>query len=190
MIKKMMLLALAIGAFIALAAPSVASAYEEGVVSGSEGEGATGTEGYEGFLKFTTMQGAQHSVFECNYTLKMHLGGGAFTVIEFRPTTTSCEGTGVFAGCKLKNDTSNVPWGVGIGAALTINGPITLTNMYEGCSLGITGSELTFNSITATPTLNGGGWITSLALAGTATNGVTKLSGSMSAEGDAVLGLK
>jgi hypothetical protein len=204
MLKKLMLLAMAVGALVALAAPAAASAAHQWTDDGAPiAEGTEASESYEGRLQFTSSSPPLpvHSTFGCDVTTTVvatgtENGTGHAEVTAFNPTTSTCTGTGVFTGCKLINDVSNPSWTVDINAAntpsfagdLTITGPVTITNTYaEGCPAG-GGSELTFNNITANTTSNATG-IQSISISGPATNGFTVASGTVNAESVGDLGV-
>jgi len=197
MLKKMTLLAMAVGALIAFAVPAVASAadqwtYEDAAIPNN---GSEVVETYEGLLSFTTPSPPLpvHSTFGCQVTVAIVATGtangtGHAEVVEFNPTTTECSGTGVFTGCHLIADESNPPWTVDIGATdLTVTGPITIHNTYTSCPAGPE-SNLAFNSITAETTSTTAG-IQTIHIHGVATNGVTTAFGTVHAEGEGLLGV-
>jgi hypothetical protein len=191
MIKKTMLLAMAAAAIAAFAIPASASAYTNWTANGvTLGAEETAVETYEGFLTFTTPTPAVpvHSTFGCQVTAKIHVEGNTGKVTQFSPTTSTCEGTGVFAGCKLKSDTSTVPWTTHFTPTDIDVTAVKFTNAYEGCA--VAGSELEFPSITMIPTLSPKR-ILSWHVSGTASNKVTVASGTVTAEkATPVLGLE
>jgi hypothetical protein len=197
MLKKMMLLAMAVGVLVAFAAPTVASAHNWTSGGAKLEKGATASETYEGVLSFTTPAPPLpvESSFGCEVTVAVEVTGtgggtGHGEVTEFNPTTASCAGTGVFKGCTLANDVSNPPWDVDILATnLRVNGPVTITNTYAaGCPAGA-GSELTFGPIAGATTNGGGGGIEKITISGLASNGLTVTSGTLHAESGEVIGV-
>jgi len=196
MLKKMTLLAMAVGALVAFAVPATASAadqwtYEDAVIP----NGTEVAESYEGFLQFTSPSPPLpvHSTFGCQVTVVIAAEGtaggtGHAEVVEFNPTTTECTGTGVFTGCHLIGDTSNPPWTVDIHASdLKVTGPITTHNEYTSCPVG-SETNLAFESVTAQTTSTTAG-IQTIHIHGVATNGVTTTSGTFHAEGEGLLGV-
>jgi hypothetical protein len=192
MLKKITLLAMAVGALVAFAAPASALAATDWTHNGSVvSEPVDLTETFEGELRF--FAGVSDS-FGCQVTVKATVTGPTSAELtEFNPTTSSCSGTGKFAGCVLIADSNNAPWTVTNGATtLSVTktgGNVTVFNEYEaGCSEAT--SHLEFTSVTVTPTLNGSGVITKLTISGTATNGAVA-AGSVEPEvGTTLLGLE
>ncbi len=182
MLKKMMLLAMAVAAIAAFAVPASASAatdwtHNDVLVPA----GSNFSQSFEGKLSFTVAPPIVpvHSTYGCQVTIEINVTGPtAATVKKFNPTTSTCEGTGVFAGCKLKADKNNIPaagWAIeNLVTDLAVKHPtagtdLTIFNEYEGCA--VPSSDLEFKEVTVTPTLNAGKTITSLAISGTSTTG-------------------
>jgi hypothetical protein len=198
MIKKMMLLALAVGALVALAVPAMASADQWTYDGAPIGLGEEVQEEYEGFLSFTTPPPAVpvHSTFGCEVTVVVQVTGtedetGHAFVTQFSPTTGTCVGTGVFTNCKLKADSSNPPWTVDINATdLTVTGTVEINNTYESCPSGITGSKLGFVDTTVTTANGANGGISTLTIDNfLSENGFTRANGSVHAETGGRLGV-
>jgi hypothetical protein len=209
-LKKMMLLAGMAFAAIAFAIPATASAlpktdgthWTNGNQHKIVNNGVSISAPFEGFLDFTTPMppAPVHSTFGCEVTAIIKVTGPTTAeATKFEPTTTTCVGTGIFAGCKLKAHTNNLPWTVtnttGNTSAVppTVSdfdvtkvggtGDVTIRNEYESCTAGaIPPSDPEFKSITVTPTLDGNGTVTSFSISGTATDGATIATGSLSAE--------
>ena len=185
-IKKMLLLASMALAAVAFAVPATASAKTDVWTADGEtlGPGEEATAGFEGFLAFTTPQPAVpvHSTYGCQVTVAINAVGEAGGTVEaFNPTTGTCEGTGVFTGCKLKEHTTNPPWNINVATTPgSVTGPITIHNIYEGCGFGSPTSHLVFNAVSVEPTVIGGDL--TFTVAGIATNGVTTALGSVSQE--------
>jgi len=189
MLKKITLLAMAVAAVAAFAVPASASAAsthwtDNDVVVGNN---VDITAPFEGEFGFT----AGSNTYKCNVTIVITVTGPTSAEItRYEPTTGSCVGTGVFANCTLKAHRNNVPWSITSNATdLTIakvEGNVTIKHEYSGCL--VPSSHLEFPKIIATPTLNAGGTITSIALAGTSTTGAVE-SGSLAPEGSPTLGL-
>ncbi len=198
-LRKMMLLAGMALAAIAFAVPASASAASTHWTDDHEvvSSPANITAPFEGFLKFTVAPPfvPVHSTFGCQVTIKVNVTGPtAAQITEFRPTTTECLGTGVFTGCQLEEDVSNVPFSIAnTDADLDITKPggdITVFNKYESCAGGaLPNSDLLFPSITATPTLDSEGTIEEIHISGTATTTSAAASGSVKPEGANTLGL-
>jgi hypothetical protein len=190
--KKMLLLAIVV---VALAAPAAASADQwtgEGETIGAE---EAVSESYEGFISFTTPSPPLpvHSTFGCEMTMRIVVfgsesGTGNASVSEFGANPLTCKGTGIFAECLLSADSYLGFGSVDINASdLTFTGPITMTNFYWG-KCPVQASHLTFNSVTATTTNGVLGGISHISLSGTATNGASKISGTMQNENSFGLG--
>jgi len=179
MLKKMMLLAMAVGALIACAAPAAAQAQ---TTFNNE------TEEFEGF--FTThraARGVPTGIFTCPVTVVVTSTGGAdASVTQFSPTTTDCAGTGLFTGCHLIHDTANVPFTATANTEDIVlskpDGDITIANGYTGCAFGIPGSHLEFGEITIKPILTEGGGIEALTISGMSTVGGVTVTGTLFAE--------
>jgi hypothetical protein len=194
MIKKMMLLAMAVGALVAFAAPSVASAHQWTYEGAVIPEGKVVQEEYEGFLSFTSPAPPLpiHSTFGCEVTAVVQVAGtedgtGHANATQFSPTTPTCVGTGIFAGCVLASHENTAPWTIDINPAdLTIT-DVKIINFYaEGCA--VPGSELTFKEITGVTTSNSTG-IQTIHISGLASNGFTSASGTVHAETGGKLGV-
>ncbi len=202
-LRKMMLLAGMALAAIAFAVPASASAAsthwtDDDVVVDP---GVNITAPFEGFLKFTVAPPfvPVHSTFGCQVTIKVNVTGPtAAQITEFRPTTTVCEGTGIFSGCQLEEDKSNLPWNItnthadlDITKGGGIEPDITVFNKYHSCNAGVLpNSDLLFPAITATPVLDGAGTIEEISISGTATTTSAAASGSVKPEGAKTLGLE
>jgi hypothetical protein len=159
MLKKMMLLAgmaLALVAFAGTASASAASWVHWTTIEGVEEH--TTIEAFEedftGFAQFAA-EAAPANNFGC--VVHAHLvastvnGEAHGEITSFEVTTETCKGEGAFAACKLKADSSTVPWTVDVNTSdLTITG-VGITNQYEGEKCPFTGSSLSFPEITATP---------------------------------------
>jgi len=150
-------------------------------------------ESYEGTLQFHRPAGVggvpPTGVFHCNeVTVKVVSPGGTdASVTEFKPTTATCAGEagGLFQGCVLKEDTSNIPF-TATTTATDINvtkpgGDIDIHNKYEKCAFGITESTISFGSVTVVPD-PGTGPISTLTVSGTTTAGGITASGTLHAE--------
>jgi hypothetical protein len=195
MLKKMMLLAVMALAATAFAVPASASAdtWADNGVAIEEAEEVV--QPYEGFLQFNT--GAT-GVFGCQVTAVVVTNGPhAATITQFSPTTSTCEGTLAFKGCKLIKDVSNVPWDVSNATTpLVVTAPkkeekpqnITISNEYEkgSCAGGQTTSHLEFASINIA--VEGTNPIKKLTISGKSTVGVPA-EGSLTPEGTATLGI-
>lgn len=200
MLKKITLLAMAVGALVVFAVPASASASDvwtdwNGAEHATLGEGVTANQSFEGFLQFTA--GAA-GTFGCNVTVEVEAEGPAGgRITKFNPTTSSCVGTGPgFSGCVLKEDFNNIAtagWNIDVSttpATVTAgSGNLTIRNVYSGCLSGNPGSHLEFASINVTPTLNGEGTITALTISGSSTVGVPA-EGTVTPEGDLTLGIE
>jgi hypothetical protein len=192
MLKKMMLLAMAVGALVAFAAPAVASAdvwTDDGVALEEE---QTAVQAFEGELSFS-IKTPFPSTFGCQVTVLIEAEGpSGGRVTSFSPTTETCAGNGVFTGCKLVGDSNNGPWNIDVtntpATVSASSGNLTILNVYSSCAFGLTGSHLEFPSVTVTPTQSGGR-ITALAISGEATNGAIA-SGSVTPEEGPTLGLE
>src|SRR3954471_19344111 len=113
MLKKMMLLALAVGALVAFAAPAVASAT---TIVDSETKEAGETIDFTGEVGFA---GELGGFKECVIHGTIHVSGetGEATV---EITNHTCVGTGAFTACTVE-EANTEPWGIDINAAdLTI----------------------------------------------------------------------
>jgi hypothetical protein len=195
MLKKTMLLAMAVGA-LAFAAPAVASADQWTYNGAPIAQDDVVQDEYEGFLSFTlpTAIVPVHTTFGCDVTTTLQVEGtedetGHALMTQFAPTTSTCVGTGAFAGCKVKADSSNPPWTVDINATdLTVTGTMKIVNAYEGCLTGIMGSELSFVNPTV-ETTNGANGISTLTLNALAENGFTHTIGSLHTETGGRLGI-
>jgi len=191
MLKKMMLLAVSVAALAAFAIPASASAAnthwtDNDVVVGS---GVNISAPFEGKLQFA----AGASTFGCEVTTIINVTGPtSASITKFEPTTSTCAGTGAFAKCTLKAHTNNAPWSITNSlTSLSITKPegnVTIKNEYDGEGCLVASSHLEFTKITATPTLNAGGTITSIAISGTSTAGAVA-SGSVAPESTPTLGL-
>jgi hypothetical protein len=211
MLKKMMLLAISVGALVAFAVPATASATDvwtdwNGLKHQTLGGGNTANQAFEGLIVFTTgLPLPVESGFGCQVTVEIRaVGPSGGKVTKFNPTTKECVGTGIYDGCTLKGDTTNIRteeeeeffdrWSINVSetpATVTNTiGNLTFHYIYEGCPSGVTGSHLEFASISVTPTLNVDGTITALSLSGTATNGATKISGTVTPEAGLTLGVE
>jgi hypothetical protein len=185
MLKKMMLLAMAVGALIAFAAPAAAQA---------QLTFNNATEEFEGVLEFHRPAPPITGTFACNVTVVVTSTGGTDAeVTEFAPTTEECEGTGLFAGCELVGDASNVPFTATANTEDIVvtkpGGDITIANVYSGCAFGIPGSHLEFGEVTAEASLTGNGGIEALTISGISTAGGVTASGTVLAETDHALTL-
>lgn len=197
MIRKTMRFAIVIGALcVACAVPTAASASEWTEWNGWEhaplGESGFASESFEGFVQFT-VAAPTHSSFGCQVTVLIEAeGASGGLVTAFNPTTSTCKGTGLFAGCVLKGHTQDIPWDIDISGSPTITSwlnNIIIRSYYQGCTFGILESTLEFSSLSAAFTLNGGGTIEAMQLSGTSTSGVV-LSGTLTPEFGPSLGLK
>ena len=182
-IKKMLLLASMALAAVAFAAPATASAVDVWTADGDTlGPGNEATAGFEGFINFTTPPPAVpvHSSFGCQVTVAIKaVGEAGGTVESFNPTTDTCQGTGIFVNCKLKEDTSNPPWNISIASTPgTVSGPITIHYIYQDCP--VTTSHIVFASISVAPNVINGDL--TFTVGGLATNGFTTVSGAISQE--------
>ena len=191
MLKKMMLLAVSVAALAAFAIPASASAasthWTDNDVVVENGVNITAP--FEGKIQFT----AGKSTFSCEVTTKILVVGPTTALVtSFAPTTSSCIGTVAFENCTLKAHSNNAPWTiVNNDANLTILKPeskITIKYEFDGTGCLVPSLHLEFSNITATPTLNANGTITSIAISGTSTTGVVA-SGSVAPEGTPTLGL-
>lgn len=142
MLKKMMLLAMAVCALVAFSAPASASAANEWI--GSHSDNLTGK------LSFGNPAAGQ-TKFGCQTSTTVDVTGGTSTgeVTSFTPTTASCSGEGAFAGCSLVSHETTLPTVLGtsqvkihiVGATtLTLTTPagtpIVLHNVYNaGCAI-------------------------------------------------------
>jgi hypothetical protein len=209
MLKKMMLLAISVGALVAFAVPATASATDVWTNNDSTLVGSA-NQSFEGVLQFTTPSPPLpvHTTFGCRVTVEIEAvapSGGK--ILKFARTTSECEGTGVFTGCVLKEDFTNIEieeeevfiknWNIDVSttpATVKANtGNLTIHNVYVGCLSGLTTSHLEFPSISVTPTLNAQGTITKLDIHALATNGVTTTFGTLTPEnlaGEAKLGIE
>ncbi|HEX5712777.1 MAG TPA: hypothetical protein VFX85_05640 [Solirubrobacterales bacterium] len=191
MLKKTILLAAALAAFVAFAVPATASADKWAKEGISLGAGQEITQAYEGFLQFNT--GAT-GTFGCDVTITIKTNGPSEAqVTSFSPTTGTCVGTVAFKGCKLIADKSNVPFNVSnastpLGVTRVGGGNITIHNEYEAgsCAGKQTTSHLEFATISAA--VEGTNPISKLTISGTSTVGVPA-SGSLTPESPAVLGI-
>ena len=199
MLKKMMLLAMSVGALVAFAAPASASAADvwtdwNGAEHATLEEGQTAEQAFEGVLSFSANSPLGVSTFSCNVTVLVEAEGPAGgQITKFAPTTGSCSGNKIFTGCELVGDSNNGPWNIDVSttpATVTKSGGnVTISNTYSNCAFGLTGSHLEFTSVSVTPTLNGEGTITSLAISGTSTSGAVA-SGSVEPEEGLTLGIE
>lgn len=160
MIKKMMLLAIAVAAVAAFAAPASALAGTHWIHEGSTV--SSFEEDYTGFASFD-VNAFPGTSFGC--VVHVHLSAtqdttpttATGTITSFEVTTNTCEGTGLLTGCELENDTSNTNWHV-VATATDLDitktgGEIEINNSYKaGCA--VAASTVKFASITATPTPN------------------------------------
>ena len=148
------------------------------------GFGEEATAAFEGFFGWTIPSPIVpvHSTFGCPVTITIIAVGLSGGEIEsYNPTTANCSGTGIYAGCKLKGDTTNPPWNIDISSMpATVAGPVTIHNAFEGCPTGITTSHLVFESLAVTPSVIGGHL--SLDITGKSTSGIFITSGSFTAE--------
>jgi hypothetical protein len=187
MLKKMMVLAMALAA---LAVPASASADSWADAGTPIEAGADITQPYEGFLQFNT---GPTGIFGCDVTVTITTEGPHVAeVTKFSPTTSTCVGTGAFKGCVLVKDTSNVPWDIN-----NIATPLVVTKLggnptihYEfkekSCAAAQTTSHLEFAQINLA--VEGTNPITKLTFSGKSTSGVP-IEGSVKPEGTATLGL-
>jgi hypothetical protein len=192
MLKKMMLLAMAVAAVAAFAVPAAASAdvwTDNGTVLEPEEDI---TQAYEGVLTFNT--GAT-GTFGCNVTIVVTTNGPeAAQITKFSPTTTSCVGTVAFKGCELIEDLSNTPWDVHNATTPLVvtkaGANMTIFNKYKAgsCAGGQTSSHLEFKQVEI-DVEGGNPTITGLKLTGAATNGVP-VSGTVTPESPTTLGIK
>jgi hypothetical protein len=181
MFKKAMLMGAALAAITAWVAPSVQAA----PLQFNEGQ-----ESYEGKLSFHAPPPFK-GTFGCDVTVTVEAEGGTTaTVTQFTPTTSTCAGTELFAGCKLKAHESSAPFAVHTTTTdLVITdspGNIVIKNTYEGCSSGLPGSTLEFTSVTGTQTNTVGGnrgKIHTIEIHGTSTSG-SVVTGTVTAEAD------
>lgn len=195
MMRKMLLLVAMALAAVALAAPAIASAEVWTDNDAPLEEEETASQAFEGTLTFTSGMIGSYS---CQVTVEIVAEGPSnSSVPKFNPTTSSCSGTGAFAGCELKEHfTIPPPETIPTTWEFTFTPPrflhtkakLRFRYLFKGCF--ISESQLEFESLAATPTLNAGGTITSLALSGTATNGTTVASGSIAPEGSLTLGIE
>lgn len=170
---------------IACAVPASASAATD--VWTSEGftlgAGNITTVSFEGSLRIST---PKVGTLDCPFTIKVEAEGpskGWFESLE--PTMGQCNGSDAFKGCVLKGFTSDAPWPINISTTPgTWIGGITLKYEYESesCASKLTGTHLTFNSLSITPGVVGG--VLQLSFSGLATNGSTSLTGSVLQELD------
>ncbi len=215
-LKRMMLLTGMALAAIAFAVPATASALpktdgthwtngDEHPVVNDEVEIKAP---FEGFIDFTAPMPPFpiHSTFGCEVTMTVAVKGPTVAdVTEYRPTNGTCLGTGIFAGCLLKADMNNAPWNVinkkGNTSAVPPtasdfeisrnSGDITVKYEFEKCSAGAVPSiDLTFISLTLTPTLDENGTVTGLAISGKDTSGFVTTGPPMGTEPGEKIGVK
>jgi len=148
------------------------------------------TQSYEGFVQFNT---GPTGAFGCQVTVTMMTNGpNAAQITKFSPTTSTCEGTTAFKGCKLVKDSSNLPWDVSSAATPLVvtraGGNITFHNEYEAgtCTGKQTTSHLEFKEVKLA--VEGTNPITKLTVSGKSTAGIS-LEGSLIPEGTATLGI-
>jgi hypothetical protein len=207
---------MSVGALVAFAVPATASATDvwtdwNGLKHETLGVGKTASQSFEGFLGFTTPSPPLpvKSSFGCNVTVEIRAEGpSGGKVTKFVPTTTECDGTGIFAGCVLREDFSNITtidiiegeeevtenWAIDVSptpAKVTAtSGDLTIHNIYQECPSGVTTSHLEFGSLVVTPNLTGEGTIAALSISAGATNGATIVSGTVTPENGLTLGIE
>ena len=148
------------------------------------GAGNEATASFEGALTFST---PGTGTFKCPITVKIKAQGPSQGEVEsFEPTTGECVGDGAFKNCELIDHFSVLPWKIDIAATPgTWSEPIhklTIHYKYKNCVSSILTTHLVFNTFSVVPSKVGG--VLCLALSGTATNGVTTISGSITQELD------
>jgi hypothetical protein len=179
MFKKIIVIGAAVAAMAAVMAPAALANLEF-----NEAE-----ESYEGRLAFEA-PAPFVGTFGCEVTVTVSSEGGeTATVNTFEPTTGTCSGNGLFAGCKLKAHVSSAPFTAHTDATdLTITdlpGEVTVQNQYESCENELPGSHLAFEVVTGQQTNSTGGHlgrIHQIHISGKATSGAIA-SGSVTAEG-------
>lgn len=198
--KKAWLLLALLLALASLSIPAMSSAHvwtDDGVALAL---GDEATDSYEGIVTITVPKTMllPHSTVNCPVTLQIRAEGpSAGQILAFNGTTALCEGTGLYAGCQVVADETNLSSGWVTGVELTPipikksgggSGKVTLRYVFNACAAAAL--HLEFVSITVTPTLNGAKRITLLSLSGTATSGVTISGGLTPEEGSTTLGLQ
>lgn len=184
-IKKMLLLATATLAVVALAIPATASAgkWKDKGVFLNAGEHAT--------LEFSGSVELEYknatNVLTCNASFTLTAEGGETgTITKFELETASCAGIGIFAGCKVKSDKfSTLPLVVHtVAVGFEITKP-ELTIEYQGCALESSVQNFPFVVATANKLEP----IASVTLFGKDSVGVTVLKGSLNAAEPKTLGI-
>jgi hypothetical protein len=188
--KKVMLLASAVGVFAALAIPASAAADSWAVGGTVLQPGEVIEQPYEGFLQFNT--GAT-GTFGCDVTAVIKTNGPhAAEITTFTPTTSTCVGTVAFKGCKVIKDTNNLSWDINnLTTPLVVTKPAgKITFHYEfeknSCAAKHVTSHLEFNEINLA--VEGTNPITNFTVSGKSTTGIP-LGGNLKVEEPMVLGI-
>jgi len=172
MLKKMMLFASMALAAIAFAVPATASALEW-THEGAKFAG-TAEDTLSGKISFGNPE-AGKTKFGCIAHAGVSANGGLPTgsVTSFTPTTETCEGEGLFAGCELVSDsTTGLPAGISITGTNTLtlsNATIVIHNEYNA-ACPVAKSTLTVSHLTMTGTNS---ILTDVTVSGLATSHVT-----------------
>jgi hypothetical protein len=173
MLKKMMLLGLAIGALVAFAAPAAASAAV--VVDTETSEAFTGTESFTGAIQFSSELGGV-ACGEATAVVGFSEGSSG-EVEELGISLPTCKGSGAFTKCTLTVAELTSASSVTVTETDFDISPVTITDTFTGAECPVEHITLTFASITATPdsassigdlTLSGSGTADPLGLATTA----------------------
>jgi hypothetical protein len=149
MIKRMMLLAMAMATFVAFVAPANAGA-EMFMHEGSEITEPIEEE-FSGTLGFNTAAGGMSCAVDPVVELDTEGGTG----LDLGLTTSSCQGTGALAGCTVTSHAGH--WTIGIffwrptPSFIHMTGFIFTIKFGGSCPLSGTGSTSTFSSITVSP---------------------------------------
>lgn len=166
-IKKIVLLASMVLAAIAFAGPAPASAewtHEGEPLEGNVNISFTGNVGFFG---------AGGAAIECEVHAAGILEPGTTgTITSFAPTTNSCKGTGVFAGCVVESDTAiGLPWVMHTDTSKITITDVTTTYHFvaDTPNCPIHTMVLHFSALHATP--NNITAMGSVAISGTATSG-------------------
>jgi len=193
MAKKIVLLAVMALVAVVVAIPASASAdvwTDNGI---QLGEGETANQSFEGFLQ---LNAGANGTLGCQVTVEIEAEGpSGGRITKFNPTTSTCEGTKVFAGCVVTSDSSNIGGGWNISSAstplsVTAAGGLNLTLHvhFKSCFSALTTIHIEFGAWFLSVTLSSG-LISKLSVSGTSTTGVV-ISGSLTPESTPTLGLE
>jgi hypothetical protein len=147
MLKKMMLLALAVGALVAFAAPASASASGPMFTNNQAAISGTVPTTFSGRATFTAL-GIPGTSYSCVIHVTLSVGTTEAHITSFVATRETCEGTGALEPCELA--AANATGEFTTNGATISSSNFTLSNTYEGENCAVPGVEGS-GSITLTP---------------------------------------